>query len=36
VIAGFAAALTWILVVRFVELELARRRRARLNKASEG
>ena len=27
VIAGFAAALIWILVVRFVELELARRRR---------
>ena len=27
VIAGFAAALIWILVVRFVEMELARRRR---------
>ena len=27
VIAGFAAALIWILVVRFVELELARRKR---------
>jgi undecaprenyl-diphosphatase len=27
VIAGFAAALVWILVVRFVEMELARRRR---------
>ena len=30
VIAGFAAALIWILVVRFVELQLARRRRRRL------
>jgi len=29
VIAGFAAALIWILVVRFVEMELARRRRRR-------
>ena len=29
VIAGFAAALIWILVVRFVELELARRRKRR-------
>ena len=29
VIAGFAAALIWILVVRFVELELGRRRRRR-------
>ncbi|HEX3250723.1 MAG TPA: phosphatase PAP2 family protein [Pyrinomonadaceae bacterium] len=29
VIAGFAAALIWILVVRFVEMELARRRRSR-------
>ena len=29
VIAGFAAALIWILVVRFVELQLARRRRRR-------
>jgi len=29
VIAGFAAALIWILVVRFVEMELARRRRLR-------
>ena len=27
VIAGFAAALIWILVVRFVEMQLARRRR---------
>ena len=27
VIAGFAAALIWILVVRFAEMELARRRR---------
>ena len=30
VIAGFAAALIWILVVRFVEMELARRRRRKL------
>ena len=30
VIAGFVAALIWILMVRFVELELARRRRRRL------
>ena len=29
VIAGFAAALIWILVVRFVELQLVRRRRRR-------
>ena len=29
VIAGFAAALIWILVVRFVEMELARRRKRR-------
>ena len=29
VIAGFAAALIWILVVRFVEMELARRKRRR-------
>jgi undecaprenyl-diphosphatase len=29
VIAGFAAALIWILVVRFVELELARRRKGK-------
>ena len=29
VLAGFAAALIWILVVRFVELQLARRRRRR-------
>lgn len=29
VIAGFAAALSWILAVRFVELQLARRRRRR-------
>jgi len=29
VIAGFAAALIWILVVRFVEVELARRKRKR-------
>jgi len=36
VIAGFAAALIWILVVRFVEIELARRKRARLKNASEG
>ena len=36
VIAGFSAALIWILVVRFVEMELARRKRARLKKASEG
>jgi membrane-associated phospholipid phosphatase len=36
VIAGFAAALLWILVVRFVEIQLARRRRARMKKASEG
>jgi undecaprenyl-diphosphatase len=27
VIAGFSAALIWIVVVRFVELQLARRRR---------
>jgi membrane-associated phospholipid phosphatase len=31
VIAGFAAALIWILVVRFVEMELARRKRRRQN-----
>jgi membrane-associated phospholipid phosphatase len=30
VIAGFVAALIWILMVRFVEMELARRRRRRL------
>ena len=30
VIAGFAAALIWILVVRFVEMELTRRRRRKL------
>ena len=36
VIAGFAAALIWILVVRFVEIELTRRKRARLKNASEG
>ena len=36
VIAGFAAALIWILVVRFVEIQLARRKRARLRNASEG
>jgi len=30
VIAGFAAALIWILAVRFVEMELARRRRRKL------
>jgi undecaprenyl-diphosphatase len=29
VIAGYCAALIWILVVRFVELQLARRRRRR-------
>jgi undecaprenyl-diphosphatase len=29
VIAGFAAALIWVLVVRFVEMELARRRKKR-------
>ena len=29
VIAGFSAALIWILVVRFVEMQLARRRRRR-------
>ena len=31
VIAGFAAALIWILVVRFVEMELARRKRRKLD-----
>ena len=31
VIAGFSAALIWILVVRFVEMQLARRRRRRLD-----
>ena len=36
VIAGFAAALLWIMVVRFVEMQLARRRRAKMKKASEG
>src|SRR5215510_1369425 len=35
VIAGFVAALIWIMTIRFVELELARRRRKRaLNQAS--
>jgi undecaprenyl-diphosphatase len=34
VIAGFAAALIWILVVRFVELELARRKRRRQSSVS--
>jgi undecaprenyl-diphosphatase len=29
VIAGFSAALIWILVVRFVEMQLARRKRRR-------
>ncbi|HEY6661160.1 MAG TPA: phosphatase PAP2 family protein [Pyrinomonadaceae bacterium] len=32
VIAGFVAALIWILVVRFVEMQLARRRRRQLNR----
>ena len=32
VIAGFAAALIWILVVRFVEMELARRRQRKLDR----
>lgn len=32
VIAGFAAALIWILVVRFVEMELARRKRRKLDR----
>jgi undecaprenyl-diphosphatase len=31
VIAGFSAALIWIVVVRFVELQLARRRKRRAN-----
>ena len=33
VIAGFAAALIWILVVRFVEMQLARRRKRRAGSA---
>ena len=36
VIAGFAAALIWILVVRFVEMELARRRRRKRATDSHG
>src|SRR6185436_651007 len=34
VIAGFVAALIWILVVRFVEMELARRKRRKLDRIS--
>jgi undecaprenyl-diphosphatase len=36
VIAGFAAALIWILVVRFVEMQLARRRRRKQDADSRG